>query len=48
MKCGVWQIITIICVTKAQNDPNSNYAVIDKIPIFLKELAPNLTYSQKL
>ena len=47
-KCAVLQIITII-VTYVQKNSNSifNQAVIDKISNF-HEIAPNLTYSQKI
>ena len=47
MTCGVWQIITNICVTYVPKYffyLNYNEAVIDKMSTF-HEMAPNFTYS---
>ena len=48
-QCGVWQIITVVCVTYVQKellDLNFNEAVINKLPNFY-EITLNFTYTQE-
>ena len=49
MKCGVLQVITMICVTCVQRDFKIQTLIKQLLTKyhFFQEIAPNFTYSQK-